>query len=748
MNKKFVLRGLSIFVLVALLAGSFLMARPDQVHATFGDRITVSGTQFMAGANRVWINGGDTPWNNWNDFGGNYNATWWSDHFQQLHDQGLNATRVWIICSGEVGIVIDSTGNVTGATDAHWANLDSFFAIAQQKQIYIMATLMSFDSFKNTYTTYTQWRNWINSDTNINSYVTNYLIPFVNRYKSNPYLWSIDMMNEPDWVYENAEEGQIPWARMQSYFARASAAIHANSPILVTVGMGMPKYMSSSCSGCQGNVISDAALKAVAGDSNAHVDFYASHYYPWEDPYFGGIPFYKTPTDYFGSDPGKPALIGEEPANGSTGHALIDDYENGFQNGWQGVMPWTTNGVDGNGGFAQVTAATSQFRDNHVAVVFPGIVVTTGPTRTSSLTPTITKTPTITMTVDSRTNLAVQLKGNGTDNNQQTGFSYVITNNGTISVTNLQARIYFTPDGVNAISDYTLEKYYDGSGGATVGTPVQISSSIYYLPVNYGTASLAPGAQWEFQTNMHLISWGSTFNGANDWWHIGYAAAALPAAYTTTSYIPVFVSGGLAAGTMPGVTPQITNTPGPTSTVTKTSTITLTPTIIFTPTRTLTPATLTPTTGASPTRTFTVGPTFTRTLTPVFTLTPTRTFTTGPTATKTLTPVISLTPSPGASPTRTFTVAPTITQTQTTSACSPVTSTITAPFTYDGAGTFCWQSSNLGTYVNSWNTTSVSINGTSFTNVYVAAGSYPAKVNGYWYVSYNSALSYGHFETK
>ena len=152
------------------------------------------------------------------------------------------------------------------------------------------------------------------------------------------------------------------------------------------------------------------------------------------------------------------------------------------------------------------------------------------------------------------------------------------------------------------------------------------------------------------------------------------------------------------------------------------------------PTLTPLPATKTPTrtpTGVilTPTRTNTTGPTFTPTRTPtpggIITNTPTRTPTAGAitnTPTRTLTPVIG--------------------------ACSPVTSTITAPFTYDGAGTFCWQSSNLGTYINSWNTTSLTVNGVNETNLYVAAGSLPAKINGYWYVGYNSTASYGHFEAK
>jgi beta-xylosidase len=154
--------------------------------------------------------------------------------------------------------------------------------------------------------------------------------------------------------------------------------------------------------------------------------------------------------------------------------------------------------------------------------------------------------------------------------------------------------------------------------------------------------------------------------------------------------------------------------------------------------------------GAVPTNTPvppTAGPTATKTNTPV---PPTA----GPTITKTNTPVP---PTAGPTPTRTNTpVPPTVTNTPigptatpvSGSTCSPVTATINAPFTQDGAGAFCWQSSNLGAYINSWNLASLTVNGVNATNLYVAAGSLPAKINGYWYVSYNSTVSWGHFEAK
>lgn len=161
-----------------------------------------------------------------------------------------------------------------------------------------------------------------------------------------------------------------------------------------------------------------------------------------------------------------------------------------------------------------------------------------------------------------------------------------------------------------------------------------------------------------------------------------------------------------------------TSVPTSTRTRTPTSGPSFTPTV--TRTRTPTPGGITNT----PTRTST------RTNSPTGTMTPT-----GPTATPSRTPTI------GASPTKTNTPP-------TGSTCSPVSATITAPFTFDGVGTLCWQSTNLGSYINSWNTTSVTINGVNITNVYMASGSYPAKIGGYWYVAYNGPYAWSHFEAK
>jgi hypothetical protein len=127
--------------------------------------------------------------------------------------------------------------------------------------------------------------------------------------------------------------------------------------------------------------------------------------------------------------------------------------------------------------------------------------------------------------------------------------------------------------------------------------------------------------------------------------------------------------------------------------------------------------------------------------------TPTRTATrtnppSGPTATLTRTPTRTNTPvGPSATPTRTPTPG-------SGGACSPVTSTVTAPFTFDGAGSFCWQIATIPNYTNNWNLAGLTINGVNFTGMYVAAAGLPAKINGFYYVKYTGNFAWSHFEAK
>ena len=335
----------------------------SQIVSALPGQVSVNGTDFVVNGETLYMNGVNTPWDKWNDFGGSFNESFWREHFAQLHESGINATRIWISCNGDVGLLIDEDGFVSGATEKHWTDLDKLFTLAEENGIYIMATLMSFDHFKNTYNTYLSWRNMVQNEAAIESYVENYVIPFCQRYDDFDSLWSIDLCNEPDWVHENAECGKISWSNLCTLFAREAAAIHKNSDVLVTIGFGMIKYNSDSY---EGNFGSDSYLQSCYADTDAYLDFYSTHYYEWMAPWYG-FPFDKSPTD-FKLDGTKPALIGEFSAlgmpgetKGSTATSSYDCYVNCYNNGWNGAFAWTSNAVDSNGGL-------DDFKDGALAV--------------------------------------------------------------------------------------------------------------------------------------------------------------------------------------------------------------------------------------------------------------------------------------------------------------------------------------------------------------------------------------------
>lgn len=325
-------------------------AMPEKDYATTTDgsaKVKIDGTKFMVGDKELWFNGVNAPWDKWNDFGGGFNFEFWQDHFQKLHNSGVNAARIWIICNGDVGMAISADGTFDGATTAHWEDLDNLFYLAEQYQIYIMATVQSFDNFKDQNQNYQAWRTLIQDSDKTDMFVDNYIVPLVQRYGKSDYFWSVDLCNEPDWIVENEECGKLDWLYLEQYYAKAAAAIHANSDVLVTVGMGMIKYNSDSQ---QGNKISDSELQNVlSGDkydkSLAYVDFYSTHWYTWMQGMWG-YPFSESPTD-FGLDGTKPCVIGECPAVASgSDFDITSAYEDAYNNGWNGVFAWKTSGQD------------------------------------------------------------------------------------------------------------------------------------------------------------------------------------------------------------------------------------------------------------------------------------------------------------------------------------------------------------------------------------------------------------------
>ena len=81
--------------------------------------------------------------------------------------------------------------------------------------------------------------------------------------------------------------------------------------------------------------------------------------------------------------------------------------------------------------------------------------------------------------------------------------------------------------------------------------------------------------------------------------------------------------------------------------------------------------------------------------------------------------------------------------------------TITLPFTYDGAGEYYWKTNQFDTnpndwshYINSWNLSLLEINGTNYANGWKAQHEIPPSSDGWWYIHYKGSHSYSHVEIK
>jgi hypothetical protein len=324
-------------------------------------RIAVRGNQFFLGDAPVFLNGVNTPWHRWDEFGGGYDHAWWDESFRNLKAAHVNCIRIWIHCDGANSPTTDADGVVHGASDALWADMDDLFKLASTYKVYIMPCLWSFDMAK-ARATADRYKKLLADPAKVQSYIDTFLLPLVKRYDANPYLLAWETCNEPEWMSENQGVAQSDVIRMHAMLA---AAIHENSSAYVTTGSACVKW-NGTTPNCVGNFWSNESLQAhhPTHDPKAFFDFYQIHYYPWMDPYFGR-PFDHTVSEY-GVPDDRPVIVGELPARGDA-----ERYVKLYKNGFDGGMGWTANGVDRNGGLAAMAPALNRFYELYPRLVDP-----------------------------------------------------------------------------------------------------------------------------------------------------------------------------------------------------------------------------------------------------------------------------------------------------------------------------------------------------------------------------------------
>lgn len=64
-------------------------------------RVKIEEKKFTVNGKELWINGANTPWQNWNDFTGTMDEKFWDNEFARLTKDHINCTRIWINCNRE-----------------------------------------------------------------------------------------------------------------------------------------------------------------------------------------------------------------------------------------------------------------------------------------------------------------------------------------------------------------------------------------------------------------------------------------------------------------------------------------------------------------------------------------------------------------------------------------------------------------------------------------------------------------------
>jgi uncharacterized protein YjdB len=673
--------------------------------------VSISGNQFTVNGKQIWFNGINVPWGNWDDFGGNFVQSWWTSEFQNYVDNKINLARVWIHCEGRVSPTTNADGSVTGASAQFWANMDSLVAISRAKKVYIMPCLWSFDMVKNSnQATFQQYRNLINSQANIQTYINNFIIPLVKRYNSEPYILAWEICNEPEWMFENAEDGPIPIANVQRLHAMVAAAIHKNSTKFVTTGSACVKwnsYLYQNSGDNAGNVWGDTTLQRIYNDPQAKLDFWQIHWYAWMEQWFQS-PYTNTTVGFKIDD--KPVLVGESEGNDVCDtyvcQTVTQMYENAYLNGFDGVCGWKTPQNDGHGTFANIAAATNAFYGKHPGLVYPsGAVisvtgVTVAPT-TASINAGATAQLTATVAPTDATNKTV---------------SWISSNTSiaTVSATGLVTGIAC---GTTTITTTTQ----DGSKTAT--------TAITVICVSVASITITPTLTTGVGTVSTLTWFISPANATNK--NVTWS--------TSNANVATVNQGVVTAVGVGTATITVTTMDGAKI---ATCAVTVNNTQILVTGVTLTPATASVNVGATLQLTATVSPanatiksvTWSSSNTAVATVSSSGLVTGIAAGSATIT---VKTVDQAKTATSVITVGTSITP------CSnPVA--ITIPFKFDGAGEYCWSTTQAIAYVNSWNMALVEINGVDYTNKW--SNSMPAAINSVWYIHYKGSYVWSHFE--
>lgn len=201
--------------------------------------------QFIVGANLAWLDGQYE-----HDFGRSYHHPAWNIAYNPAHVDsilaasqalGIRLLRVWVF-EGCEGLEKDSAEYVTGVGPEMWTHFDDFiFRRLPQYDIKVYLMMVGAKHMHDCSSP-----SPFDDQRARDALYDNAVLPFVARYAQSPWVWGIDLMNEPEGGIAGPTGNWFTgtsWANARSFLSEGASAVKAIAPQLyVSSGSGWHQH--------------------------------------------------------------------------------------------------------------------------------------------------------------------------------------------------------------------------------------------------------------------------------------------------------------------------------------------------------------------------------------------------------------------------------------------------------------------------------------------------------------------------